>query len=91
MDLGAWFSVSGILSFRSASGVRAVTAQLPLDRIVVETDCPYLAPIPHRGRRNEPSFLPDVCRAFAAHRGLTLEEAAGLTTANALKLFGRIQ
>lgn len=91
MDLGAWFSVSGILSFRSANGVRAVTAQLPLDRIVVETDCPYLAPIPHRGRRNEPSFLPDVCRAFAAHRGLTLEEAAGLTTANALKLFGRIQ
>jgi TatD DNase family protein len=91
MELGAWFSVSGILSFKTANDVRAVMAQVPLDRIILETDCPYLAPMPHRGRRNEPSFLPDVCRAFAVHRGLTLEDAAALTTANALKLFGRIQ
>ena len=91
LDLGAYFSVSGIVSFKSAKDVREVTGQVPLDRVILETDCPYLAPIPHRGRRNEPSFLPDVCRAFADHRGLTIEEAASLTMANALSLFGRIQ
>lgn len=91
MDLGARFSVSGILSFKTAKDVRSVMAQVPLDRIILETDCPYLAPIPHRGRRNEPSYLPDVCRAFAEHRGLTIEDAARLTTENALRLFGRVQ
>jgi TatD DNase family protein len=91
MDLGAWFSVSGILSFKAAQDVRDVMAQVPLDRIILETDCPYLAPIPHRGRRNEPSYLPDVCKAFAAHRGLAIEDAARLTTENALRLFGRVQ
>jgi len=90
-DLGAWFSVSGILSFKNATDVRSVIAKLPLDKIILETDCPYLAPIPHRGRRNEPAYLPDVCRAFAAHVGLSQEAAAILTTANALKLFGRVQ
>jgi TatD DNase family protein len=91
MDLGAWFSVSGILSFKTAKDVRSVMAQVPLDRIILETDCPYLAPMPHRGRRNEPAYLPDVCRAFAEHRGLAIEEAAQLTTANALALFRRVQ
>ncbi len=91
MDLGAWFSVSGILSFKAAQDVRDVMARVPLDRIILETDCPYLAPIPHRGRRNEPSYLPDVCKAFAAHRGLAIEDAARLTTENALRLFGRVQ
>ncbi len=90
LDLGAYFSISGILSFKSAKDVREVTSQVPLDRVILETDCPYLAPMPHRGRRNEPAFLPDVCRAFAEHRGLTNEEAAGLTVANALRLFGRV-
>ncbi len=89
MDLGASFSVSGILSFKGATDVREVTAKVPLDRIILETDCPYLAPIPHRGRRNEPAYLVDVCRAFADHRGLNFEEAARLTTANAIKLFRR--
>lgn len=91
MDLDAYFSVSGILSFKTANEVRAVTGLVPLDRVILETDCPYLAPMPHRGRRNEPAYLPDVCRAFAAQRGLSQEDAAGLTMANALRLFGRIQ
>ena len=89
MDLGASFSVSGILSFKGATDVRDVTAKVPLEQIILETDCPYLAPIPHRGRRNEPAYLVDVCRAFADHRGLSFEEAARLTTANAIKLFQR--
>ena len=89
MDMGASFSVSGILSFKGATDVRDVTAKVPLDRIILETDCPYLAPIPYRGRRNEPAYLVDVCRAFADHRGLSFEEAARLTTANAIKLFQR--
>ena len=91
MDLDAYFSVSGILSFKTANEVRQVTSRVPLDRVILETDCPYLAPMPHRGRRNEPAYLPDVCRAFAAQRGLSQEAAAIQTTANALKLFGRIQ
>lgn len=89
MDLGARFSVSGILSFKAAQDVRNVMANVPLDRIVLETDCPYLAPAPHRGRRNEPAYLVDVCRAFAEHRGMTFEDAAELTTRNAIDLFAR--
>lgn len=91
MELEAHFSVSGILSFKAATDVRAVTSLVPLERVILETDCPYLAPVPHRGRRNEPAYLVDVCRAFADHRGLTFEEAAQLTTANALNLFSRVQ
>jgi TatD DNase family protein len=87
LDMDARFSVSGILSFKAAQDVRDVMAKVPLERIILETDCPYLAPIPHRGRRNEPAYLADVCRAFAAHRGLTFDEAAALTTRNALELF----
>ena len=91
MDLGAWFSVSGILSFKNATDVRGVIAKVPLDKLILETDCPYLAPIPHRGRRNEPAYVADVCRAFAAHRGLEFDEAARLTTENALAIFRRVQ
>jgi TatD DNase family protein len=64
-------------------------AKIPLDRIVLETDCPYLAPVPYRGRRNEPAYLVDVCRAFAEDRGLAFDEAARMTTETALKLFRR--
>jgi TatD DNase family protein len=89
LDLGAKFSVSGILSFKAAEDVRGVMTKGPLERIILETDCPYLAPIPHRGRRCEPAFVADVCRAFASLRGLSFEEAAELTTKNALDLFRR--
>jgi TatD DNase family protein len=58
--LGAWFSVSGIATFKAAEDVRAVIRDMPDDRIIVETDCPYLAPVPYRGRRNEPAYLPHV-------------------------------
>jgi TatD DNase family protein len=89
MNLGAYFSVSGIISFKGATDVRAAMSKIPLERIVLETDCPYLAPVPHRGRRNEPAYLVDVCRGFAEDRGVSFEEAARVTTENALNLFRR--
>src|SRR5690606_15269744 len=89
LDLDARFSVSGILSFKAAQNVRDVMGRVPLERIVLETDCPYLAPVPHRGRRNEPAYLVDVCRAFAEHRGMSFEDAAAVTTRNADQLFLR--
>jgi TatD DNase family protein len=88
--LGAWFSVSGIASFKTAADVRAVIADMPADRIIVETDCPYLAPVPVRGRRNEPAFLPHVLAALAQIRGWTLAEAEARTEAAFFHLFTTI-
>lgn len=88
--LGAFFSVSGILSFKAAGDVRQVIAGLPPERIILETDCPYLAPVPHRGRRCEPAYVKDVAKAYAELRGLTVEEIAKLTTNNALQLFQKV-
>ena len=89
-DLGAWFSVSGIATFKAADEVRARIADMPADRILVETDCPYLAPIPHRGRRNEPAFLPHVLAKLAEVRGWTSTEAEARTEAAFFSLFDRI-
>jgi TatD DNase family protein len=89
LQLGAYFSLSGILTFKAADDVRAVAAGLPLDRIILETDCPYLAPQPHRGRRNEPAFLADLHRYFCAWRGIDEEEGAAVMGANFFRLFSR--
>lgn len=88
--LGAWFSVSGIATFKAAEDVRAVIADMPADRIIVETDCPYLAPVPMRGRRNEPAFLPHVLAKLAEIRGWSLEEAEARTEDAFFRLFDRI-
>ena len=88
--LGAWFSVSGIATFKAAGDVRAVIADMPADRIIVETDCPYLAPVPHRGRRNEPAYLPHVLAKLAEIRGWTLDEAERRTEDAFFALFDRI-
>jgi len=88
--LGAWFSVSGIATFKAADDVRAVVSEMPADRIIVETDCPYLAPVPHRGRRNEPAFLPHVLAKLAEVRGWSLAEAEARTEAAFFDLFDRI-
>lgn len=88
--LGAWFSFSGIGTFRNAKAVRDIFAALPEDRIIVETDCPYLAPVPLRGRRNEPAFLPHVLAALASVRGWSVAEAEARTEANFFNLFNRI-
>jgi len=88
--LGAWFSVSGIATFRTAETVREVVAVMPPARILVETDCPYLAPVPMRGQRNEPAFLPHVLNALARIRGWTQSEAEQRTEAAFFILFDRI-
>jgi len=88
--LGAWFSVSGIATFRTAEDVREVVRQMPADRIIVETDCPYLAPVPHRGRRNEPAYLPEVLAKLAEIRGWSLADAEARTEAAFFALFDRI-
>jgi len=88
--LGAWFSVSGIATFKAAEAVRAVIAEMPADRIIVETDCPYLAPVPMRGRRNEPAFLPHVLAKLAEIRGWSLAEAEARAEAALYALFDRM-
>ena len=88
--LGAWFSVSGIATFKAADEVRAVIADMPAARILVETDCPYLAPAPMRGRRNEPSYLPHVLAALAGVRGWSLAEAEERTQDAFFALFDKI-
>lgn len=88
--LGAWFSVSGIATFKTAEDVRAVIADMPADRIIVETDCPYLAPVPHRGRRNEPAYLPKVLEKLAEVRGWSLADAERRTEDAFFTLFDRI-
>ena len=88
--LGAWFSVSGIATFKAAEAVRAVIADMPADRILVETDCPYLAPVPMRGRRNEPAFLPHVLAQLATIRGWSVAEAEERTADACFAVFDRI-
>ncbi len=88
--LGAWFSVSGIATFKAAQDVRDIIADMPADRIIVETDCPYLAPVPMRGRRNEPAFLPHVLAKLAEIRGWTVAEAEQRTEDAFFALFDRI-
>lgn len=89
-EMGAWFSVSGIATFKAAEDVRAVIRSMPADRIIVETDCPYLAPVPHRGRRNEPAFIGHVLDKLAEIRGWSREEAEARTTDAFFALFDRI-
>lgn len=89
--LGLWFSASGIITFKKADDVRAIFRDIvPANRVIIETDCPYLAPVPHRGQRNEPAFLPHVAEKLAEIRGWSVEETAQRTTANCLDLFDRI-
>lgn len=88
-ELGGWFSVSGIATFKAAEEVRAVIRAMPADRIIVETDCPYLAPIPHRGRRNEPAYVGLVLEKLAEIRGWSAEEADRRTTEAFFGLFDR--
>jgi len=87
LGLGCWLSYSGIVSFKTADDLRAAAAATPADRLLVETDSPFLAPVPHRGKANEPAFLPAVGAALAAARGEPVETVAEVTRANALAFF----
>ncbi|MHB8528290.1 MAG: TatD family hydrolase [Caulobacteraceae bacterium] len=88
--LGAFFSVSGIATFKAAEGVRAVIAQMPAEQIMVETDCPYLAPVPLRGKRNEPAFLPYVLAKLAEIRNWSLAETEARTETAFFTCFSKI-
>lgn len=86
--MGFHISFSGILTFRSAGALRDVARSLPRDRVLVETDCPYLAPVPHRGKRNEPSFVVRTVQALAALWEESEDEVRRITGENAVSLFG---
>ncbi len=90
LDLGFYISFSGILTFRNAADLRDVAKFVPLDRCLIETDSPYLAPVPHRGRTNNPSYVPLVADQLAQLKGCTVERVAEATTANFERLFARV-
>jgi TatD DNase family protein len=87
--LGFYISISGIVTFRNAEDLRAIVRDLPLDRLLVETDAPYLAPVPYRGKRNEPAFVTATAAAVAALKGIEPEALAEATTANFFRLFSK--
>ncbi|HEV7474136.1 MAG TPA: TatD family hydrolase [Pyrinomonadaceae bacterium] len=87
IELGFLISFAGVLTFKKAEDLRAVAADVPLDRLLIETDCPFLTPVPFRGRRNEPALVVEVARSLAAIHGKTLEEIAAITSANFAGLF----
>lgn len=91
LDLGFYISFSGIVTFRNADSLRAVATQVPSDRLLIETDAPYLAPVPHRGRTNEPAFVRHVAEFLAQLRQTTPEELAAVTTRNFFTLFRTAQ
>jgi TatD DNase family protein len=91
LELGLYLGFGGVLTFKNAEETRTIAAAAPLDRLLVETDAPYLAPVPFRGKRNEPAFTRLAAENLAELRGLTLEEIAAITTANARRLFARLE
>ena len=89
LDLGFYISFSGIISFKNAQDLRDVAKQVPFDRVLIETDSPYLAPVPYRGKPNEPKYVPYVAKTLAEVYGKTIEEVAAQTTANFERLTQR--
>ncbi len=87
LDAGCYLGIGGVATFKKSDAVREAVAYAPLDRLLLETDCPYLAPQFKRGRRNEPSYLPAIAETIAAARDISVEEAAAVTTATAKALF----
>jgi TatD DNase family protein len=85
--MGFYISFSGVLTFKTAGDLREVARNTPLDKILIETDCPYLAPVPHRGKRNEPAFVKETAAKLAEIKGASIDEIAGITSANFKRLF----
>ncbi|MGN6548904.1 MAG: TatD family hydrolase [Pararhizobium sp.] len=88
--LGGYVSFSGILTFRNSEDIRAIARTLPRDRLLVETDAPYLAPVPHRGKRNEPAFVADTARVLAETLEMDLDDLARLTSENVFRVFSKM-
>lgn len=87
LDLGFYISFSGIVTFNTADDLRDVASRVPLESILIETDCPYLTPVPYRGKPNEPKFVSSVAQCIAALRGMSAEEVAAVTRDNFFRLF----
>jgi TatD DNase family protein len=87
LDMGFYISFSGLVTFRNAADLRDVARRVPFDRLLVETDSPYLAPVPHRGKTNEPAFVANVANCVAEARGVPLDDVAQQTTENFFRLF----
>ena len=85
--IGSYFSLSGIMTFKKAQDIREIAKAMPDDRIMIETDCPYLAPVPHRGQRNEPAYVPYVGEHLAQVKGWSLDDTAKRTTDAFFNLF----
>ncbi|MBB4198861.1 LuxR family transcriptional regulator [Rhodoblastus sphagnicola] len=90
LALGLFISFSGVVTFKSAAELRETAALIPLDRMLIETDAPFLAPVPHRGKTNEPAYVADTLRVLAEVKGIAPEALADITTANALKIFDKM-
>lgn len=91
LALGHYISFSGVITFKKSDALRAIAAQVPLDRMLVETDAPFLAPEPHRGKRNEPAFVVHTADALAKVRGVTPREIAAATTENFFRLYSKVR
>ena len=87
LAMGLYLSFAGMLTYKTAADLRAIAAKVPLDRLLVETDCPYLAPVPHRGKRNEPAFVSHTAAVLAEAKGVSVAEIEEWTTRNARELF----
>ncbi len=88
LDMGLYIAFGGALTFHNAKKAIEIAAKLPMDRLLIETDCPYMTPVPHRGKRNDPSLVRLVCEKLAEIRSMDVEEVAELTLYNGLRLFG---
>jgi TatD DNase family protein len=88
--MGFYISFTGILTFKKSEELRAIAAELPSDRILIETDAPYLAPGKYRGKRNEPAYVSETAKVLAATRGVSIERIAADTTDNFFRLFNKV-
>jgi TatD DNase family protein len=89
LEMGFWVSFSGMLTFQKAHNVREVAQKVPMERLLIETDAPFLAPVPHRGKRNEPSFVVETAKALAELKGTSIEVIGSQTSENYRRLFNQ--
>jgi TatD DNase family protein len=90
LALGLYVSFSGIVTFKNSDELRAIARDVPDDRLLVETDAPYLAPVPYRGKRNEPAYVAETAKVVAEVRGISPAQLGALTSANVLRLFSKM-
>ena len=91
IDMGFYISISGIVTFKSASELQQVVKAIPLDRLLIETDSPWLAPVPYRGKQNQPGYVVEVAEFIANLKGISIEQLAEQTTENFYQLFDLIR